>query len=66
MPKCPPFRYFKQKKHVLSRSLLVYKYIIRYCRSLKVGLYIARRFYFTENRLRNEKSRITVTENITL
>ena len=24
------------------------------------------RLYFTENRLRNEKSRITVTENITL
>ena len=28
MPKCPPFRHFEQIKHVHSRSLLVYKYII--------------------------------------
>ena len=28
MPKCPPFRNFEQLKHVHSRSLLVYKYII--------------------------------------
>ena len=30
MPKCPPFRHFEQIKHVHSRSLLVYKYIISY------------------------------------
>ena len=29
MPKCPPFRHFEQIKHVHSRSLLVYKYIIK-------------------------------------
>ena len=28
MPKCPPFRHFEQIKHVHSRSLLMYKYII--------------------------------------